>query len=173
MQTQIRHCIMRCLIRIFTVCLHIVLLKFRKHEKYYPTPPNTENGLVLLISIGKSIQIKRVKQWIITVCLQNVLLKFGEKNEMVPPKTGNGLVLLIIWYFLVSYRYHETNNNCYDFVILFLHNLGVGRLYPCLADRLEFCKELILPRTHKAGQYISMYRDIQSYGYICQKVNMT
>ena len=33
-----------------------------------------------------------------TVCLQNVLLEFGEKKEKIPPNTlkiGNGLFLLI------------------------------------------------------------------------------
>ena len=41
MQTQIRHCMMRCLIRILTVCLHNVLLKFgKKKEKYHQTTLN-------------------------------------------------------------------------------------------------------------------------------------
>ena len=41
-QTQIRHCRMQCLIRIFTVCLQNILLKI-------------ENGLVQLLRVGNSI----------------------------------------------------------------------------------------------------------------------
>ena len=57
-QIQTRHCIMWCLIRNFTVCLQYLLLKFGKK-----TPLNTPkigNGLLQLIVVGKSIQLKWV-----------------------------------------------------------------------------------------------------------------
>ena len=59
MQTQIRHRMMRCLIRIFTVCLQNNLSKFeKKKRKIQPKVPKLVNGLVLLIRIAKSILLQ-------------------------------------------------------------------------------------------------------------------
>ena len=57
-QTQIRHRILRCLIRIVTFCLQKVLLNLKKNTKTkkHPTSFRIRNQLVLLIRVGKSIQ---------------------------------------------------------------------------------------------------------------------
>ena len=60
-QTQIRLRIMRCLIRIFTICLRNVLIKIWKKMKIPPNFPKIGHELALLISVGKSIRIERVK----------------------------------------------------------------------------------------------------------------
>ena len=59
--TKIRHFMMWCLIRIFTVCLQNFLLKFGKGQKIPPNTPKIGNGLTLLIRIGKSFQLKWIK----------------------------------------------------------------------------------------------------------------
>ena len=53
-----RHNAARCLIRIFTVSLHNVLLKFG--EKYHTAPIEIGYGLVLLIKVGKCLRLKWV-----------------------------------------------------------------------------------------------------------------
>ena len=60
-QNQIRHRIMQCLIRIFTVFLEYVLLKSKNKWKNQPNTPTLGNGFVLLISVRKSIRFKWVK----------------------------------------------------------------------------------------------------------------
>ena len=57
-QAQIRHRIKQCLIRVFTVCLQNVLLKFGKKEKIPPNTPAIGNGLVLLIRVAGDKNIK-------------------------------------------------------------------------------------------------------------------
>ena len=62
-QTQIRHRIMRCLIRIGTACLHNLQLKFGKKMKKYHLHcniPKIGNELVQLIGVGNSIRLKWV-----------------------------------------------------------------------------------------------------------------
>ena len=62
-QTEIRRRRMRMhrLIRVSTVCLQNVLLKFEKNGKYGPTTLKNGNGLVQLIRVGNSIRLKCVK----------------------------------------------------------------------------------------------------------------
>ena len=48
MHTQIRHRIIRCIIRIYTVFLHYIILKIP------PNIPKIRNRLFLLIKVGKS-----------------------------------------------------------------------------------------------------------------------
>ena len=68
MQTQIRIRWIRCLIGVFTDCLLNVLLKFaHKNWKIPLNTPTVGNKLVLLIRVGKSIQLKWVKHWLIVV----------------------------------------------------------------------------------------------------------
>ena len=51
---------MQCLIWIFTACLQNVLIKFETKWKTLPTPPKIGKGLILLIRVGRSIQLKWV-----------------------------------------------------------------------------------------------------------------
>ena len=67
-------------------------------------------------------------------------------------------------------RYDESTHNCYDFVIGFLRDSGVQRMYPCLKDKVAFCEEMIVPVTTRAGKYISLYRTISTDGYVIQNV---
>ena len=62
-QTQIRHSILLGLIRVSTVCLRKILLKFRKIKKWKLTPnyPENRTGLVQLIKLGKYIWLQWVK----------------------------------------------------------------------------------------------------------------
>lgn len=104
---------------------------------------------------------------------QCVSVKLIQVTQEIVQQWDRGLQEFVLSSAWSKERYHEDRNNCYDFVIEFLRHLGLDRLYPCLSDRLVFCRELILPRTHKAGQYISLYREILKKGFVCQKVNDT
>lgn len=64
--------------------------------------------------------------------------------------------------------YNEVTHNCYDYVLEFLRTIGLQCVYQCLRNRVEFCQELIVPRTSKAGKYISLYRDISKDGFVVQ-----
>ena len=59
-QTKIRCHRMQHLIRVSTVCLHIVLLKLIEIEIYYLTTIKFKNGFVQLIRVGNSIRLKWV-----------------------------------------------------------------------------------------------------------------
>ena len=52
-QTQIRCRTMRCLIRVSTVCLQNVLLKFDQKQKIQPNTPKIGNGFLLLIRVDR------------------------------------------------------------------------------------------------------------------------
>ena len=60
-QSQNRHCVMRCLIRIFTVLLTECSIRIWKKWKIPPNTSKIGNGLILLIRVGKSIVLKWVK----------------------------------------------------------------------------------------------------------------
>ena len=64
-QIQISHRIMRCLIRIFTVCLQDVLLKFEEKKLKNTNTPKIGNGQVLQIMVGKSIRHKWVNDLLV------------------------------------------------------------------------------------------------------------
>lgn len=72
------------------------------------------------------------------------------------------------WYWSKE-RYEESSNNCFDFVARILQRSDeIVEKYPCVLDRSSLCRDLIVPRTRKAGQYISMYRNIVQQGYVLQ-----
>ncbi|XP_028394117.1 MKRN2 opposite strand protein-like isoform X2 [Dendronephthya gigantea] len=67
-------------------------------------------------------------------------------------------------------KYNPTLNNCYDFVLSFLHESFPG----CQADfvnKENFCKAYILPRTTKAAQYIDLYRKVVENSFVVSTVN--
>ena len=63
-QAEIRRHRLQCLIRLSTVCLQDVLLKFEYEWKSTPNNPEDENGLDHLIKVGNFIQLKRVKEMV-------------------------------------------------------------------------------------------------------------
>ncbi|OWF38857.1 MKRN2 opposite strand protein-like [Mizuhopecten yessoensis] len=69
-----------------------------------------------------------------------------------------------------KYRYHEDIYNCFDFVIQFLWQLGLHHVNHSLRSKSALCEELVVKHTRRAGQYISMYRQILTHGYLCQMV---
>ena len=98
-QTKIRRYGLQCLIRLSTVCLHDVLLKF-EYECKKTTPNNTENenGLVHLINVGSFIRIKRVKEimtFIINLSYMYVA-DFNTHNKLLTQKLLKQ-----------GYRYHK------------------------------------------------------------------
>ena len=77
LQILIRHRILRCLIRIFVVCLQNVLLEFGKVLKKPPNIDKIINGLVLLTMVSKLIWLEnaKIKYYIrlfITFIVQNI-----------------------------------------------------------------------------------------------------
>ena len=62
--------------------------------------------------------------------------------------------------------YDENSHNCFDFVVSFLRFMGLDRMYPSLIDRRLFCKDMIVPKTGKAGKYIGLYREILQNGSV-------
>ena len=70
MQTKIRHHIMWCLIRIFTVCLQNVLLNLGKNEKYHSHPTPLKLEMCLWIRVGKFIWLKWVNEpFVLLYCM--------------------------------------------------------------------------------------------------------
>ena len=61
-KTQIRHCRMQCLIRIFSVCKYGMFSKIWKKLKLPANTPKMRNGLILQKNVGKFIQLK----WVIS-----------------------------------------------------------------------------------------------------------
>ena len=59
---MISHHSLQYLIKLSTVCLQDVLLKFEEERKTIPNNPEVENGLVHLIKVGSFIPLKRVKE---------------------------------------------------------------------------------------------------------------
>lgn len=64
--------------------------------------------------------------------------------------------------------YNEVTHNCYDFVLYFLRTQELKDVNECLSDRSSFCVSFILPKTQKAGKYISIYREIVAKCYVLQ-----
>ncbi|KAL3891616.1 hypothetical protein ACJMK2_003871 [Sinanodonta woodiana] len=72
-----------------------------------------------------------------------------------------------------KYRYDESSWNCFDFVIQFLQALGMDQVYPQIRNRSSFCQDFVQPKTYKAAQYITLYRDIKQLSYVCQPSQIT
>ncbi|XP_033726819.1 MKRN2 opposite strand protein-like [Pecten maximus] len=69
-----------------------------------------------------------------------------------------------------KYRYHEDKYNCFDFVIQFLWQVQLHHVNPSLRSKSAMCQELVIQHTRRAGQYINIYRHINTHGYLCQMV---
>ncbi|KAK7093648.1 hypothetical protein V1264_007355 [Littorina saxatilis] len=65
-------------------------------------------------------------------------------------------------------RYHERDRNCFDFVLQFLCYAGLQQVlgHKVLADKEVFCHEFLQQRTHKASQYVNLYRRVLNEGYV-------
>lgn len=68
------------------------------------------------------------------------------------------LVQMPIW---TADSYTQDDNNCYTFVLTFLRLLKIKQLRPSLANKTQFCKDFIIPRTRVAAKYIALYRQIR------------
>jgi len=60
----------------------------------------------------------------------------------------------------ISERYKEDDHNCYTFVLAFLRTLQLKSINKAVLNKMDFCREYILPRTISAGKYISLYRKL-------------
>ncbi|KAK7476114.1 hypothetical protein BaRGS_00032668 [Batillaria attramentaria] len=65
-------------------------------------------------------------------------------------------------------RYDEADCNCFDFVLQFLHYMGLQGNFSAgvLASKQAFCEEFLLQRTAKATQYIHLYRRVLKDGHV-------
>ena len=64
--------------------------------------------------------------------------------------------------FSSSFRYSETDNNCYNFALSFLSELLPTNSKPL--HKSDFCKDFIVPKTTKAAHFIDLYRRVQQGG---------
>ncbi|XP_041363017.1 MKRN2 opposite strand protein-like [Gigantopelta aegis] len=71
----------------------------------------------------------------------------------------------MVW---TAYRYNEEHKNCFDFVLGFLHWLNLHHTFPEFSDKQSFITHFLLKRTTKVGQFISMYRQVEQFGFLCQ-----
>lgn len=67
-------------------------------------------------------------------------------------------------------RYIEDRHNCFDFVIFFLKQVGFSRQNLSAESRSALTHDIILPQMSKVVQYITLYRNIASFSYVCQDV---
>ncbi|KAK6167975.1 hypothetical protein SNE40_021889 [Patella caerulea] len=66
-------------------------------------------------------------------------------------------------------RYHEMNNNCFDFVLGFLRSIPHLATIPSLSNKRTFCDDFVVRKTMKISQYISLYKQVLQNGSVCQK----
>jgi hypothetical protein len=105
------------------------------------------------------------RSWTHCLCV-----KILDDNDQLEEEWDTSLVKFINDRLWKKEFYQENSHNCYDFVVRFLRHLGLDRHYSCLVDRSIFCEKMIVPVTHRAGKYISLYRQIQKSGLVIQKV---
>lgn len=67
-------------------------------------------------------------------------------------------------------KYIEDRHNCFDFVIFFLKQIGFSRQNLSAESRSALTHDIILPQMSKVVQYITLYRNIASFSYVCQDV---
>lgn len=79
-------------------------------------------------------------------------------------------VFLFSYILLVFCRYIEDHHNCFDFVIFFLKQVGFSRQNLSAESRSALTHDIILPQMSKVVQYITLYRNIASFSYVCQDV---
>lgn len=79
-------------------------------------------------------------------------------------------VFLLSYILLVFCRYIEDRHNCFDFVIFFLKQVGFSRQNLSAESRSALTHDIILPQMSKVVQYITLYRNIASFSYVCQDV---
>ncbi|XP_064610034.1 MKRN2 opposite strand protein-like [Liolophura sinensis] len=70
-----------------------------------------------------------------------------------------------------SERYDESTHNCFDFVLGFLRTLPLGLSPLNVSSKAELCQELVKSHTVKLGKYITIYKKIEDYGYVCMPAN--
>ncbi|XP_067658799.1 MKRN2 opposite strand protein-like [Haliotis asinina] len=70
-----------------------------------------------------------------------------------------------------SHSYHEQDNNCFDFVLRFLHKLNLHYHVPALLNKTDFATMLVAPSTTRAAKFVSLYRQVKAAGYVCQTVS--
>ena len=64
------------------------------------------------------------------------------------------------------FRYSEEDNNCFDFVLGFLKNIGLSTTIPSISSRVDFCSKFILGKMKNVKKYITLYREIMETGPI-------
>ena len=63
-------------------------------------------------------------------------------------------------------------HNCYDFVLGYLHHMGLQDDHPSISDRSQFCQQMVLPATRQAAKYIALYRKLLKEGVSVQPARM-
>ncbi|XP_076451699.1 MKRN2 opposite strand protein-like [Babylonia areolata] len=66
------------------------------------------------------------------------------------------------------HRYHESDCNCFDFVLQFLQFVGLQRMIGerVITSKQVFCQEFLQQNTSKAARYVSLYRQVMKEGCV-------